>query len=248
MDKFRQRRHFDFKCTVEDEGNKVSHKDVHEKLWAARDFEINHLWQRSIFLATFITLTFTLYFSLVDRIISPSYDVSLNHSAIVNSYLTDAGDKLLINVYDGDDLFDDECIKILILNGVSTVGFAFSILWICMARGSKYMYERLEHGIDKVYTNGSGFLDEELNQAIEDEFFENLWEPGAYSYLPRHGALPLSDYNYHLYSLDGGKFSSSKINIFIGHILVTVWTAILFINQIIVDGSVVGDVQKGPVK
>ena len=65
-----------------DTGDKVSHGGIHEKLWTARDFEINHLWQKSIFLATFITLTFTLYFSAVNKFTPdyPSYAVTAGQS------------------------------------------------------------------------------------------------------------------------------------------------------------------------
>ena len=48
------------------EETKVTRKDLHEKLWESRSFEINHLWQRSIFLATFIVALFTLYFSVLN--------------------------------------------------------------------------------------------------------------------------------------------------------------------------------------
>ena len=107
-----------------------------------------------------------------------------------------------------------------------------------MARGSKYMYERLEHGIDKAYTADSGFLDTDLGSAIRNEFYENLLAMGEYTYLPRHGALPLSDYNYHTFSLDGGKFSSSKINIMLGYLLVCVWMALTMLNPAFVEQSI----------
>ena len=48
----------------------VTKHDLYEKLWASRDFEINHLWQRSIFLATFIVALFTIYFSVLNTFVS----------------------------------------------------------------------------------------------------------------------------------------------------------------------------------
>ena len=48
------------------DSDRVSRKDLHEKLWESRSFEINHLWQRSIFLATFIVALFTLYFGVLN--------------------------------------------------------------------------------------------------------------------------------------------------------------------------------------
>ena len=240
----------------EKEDSKVTHSDIHEKLWAARDFEINHLWQRSIFLATFITLTFTLYFTAVDKFTAdyPSYRVETvaeeqesKGSCYINVLPSDVAGEI-DNVssiefennrsisetedvsYDFEDFF-----HILILHGISILGFSLSVLWICMARGSKYMYERLEHGIDKAYTADSGFLDKELGDAIRNEFYENLLVMGEYTYLPRHGALPLSDYNYHAFSLDGGKFSSSKINIMIGYLLLCAWVILTLLNPAIVQ-------------
>ena len=40
---------------------KISIKEIHEKLWRCRDFELSHLWQRSIFLSAFLILCFTGY-------------------------------------------------------------------------------------------------------------------------------------------------------------------------------------------
>ena len=48
----------------------VTKHDLYEKLWSSRDFEINHLWQRSIFLATFIVALFTIYFSVLNTFVS----------------------------------------------------------------------------------------------------------------------------------------------------------------------------------
>lgn len=51
------------------ENKNVTRKDLYEKLWKSRDFEISHLWQRSLFLATFIVLVFTVYFTLLGVVI-----------------------------------------------------------------------------------------------------------------------------------------------------------------------------------
>ena len=70
---------------------KVSKHDLYEKLWASRDFEINHLWQRSIFLATFIVALFTLYFSALNAFLSPdnafpdNTDASFSYSRLADS-------------------------------------------------------------------------------------------------------------------------------------------------------------------
>ena len=48
-----------------DQNEKISIKEIHETLWRCRDFELSHLWQRSIFLSAFLILCFTGYGSLL---------------------------------------------------------------------------------------------------------------------------------------------------------------------------------------
>ena len=38
--------------------SRITTKDVRDRLWSNRDFEISHLWQRSIFLNTLLILCF----------------------------------------------------------------------------------------------------------------------------------------------------------------------------------------------
>lgn len=45
--------------------DKISIKEIHETFWRCRDFELSHLWQRSIFLSAFLILCFTGYGSLL---------------------------------------------------------------------------------------------------------------------------------------------------------------------------------------
>lgn len=42
----------------------ITKKNVHALLWKGRNFELTNLWQRSIFLATFLVLIFTAYLGL----------------------------------------------------------------------------------------------------------------------------------------------------------------------------------------
>ena len=42
-------------------GNSFNHNDLLKHLWKCRDFELNLLWQRSIFLGVFLTLVYTGY-------------------------------------------------------------------------------------------------------------------------------------------------------------------------------------------
>lgn len=162
---------------AKDKDNKVSHGDIHEKLWAARDFEINHLWQKSIFLATFITLTFTLYFSAVNKF-SPDYP-SYAVTAVQSVRLIDVVPDDHSNIEKKSESADDR-VHLIILNVICLFGYSFAVLWICMARGSKYIYERIEKGICKSYEQGHGFLEDSLNSDVSDEFYECLWAIGDY--------------------------------------------------------------------
>ena len=47
------------------ESNQISLKDAYEELWHCRDFELKHLWQRSIFLGAFLLGAFAGYGKLV---------------------------------------------------------------------------------------------------------------------------------------------------------------------------------------
>ncbi len=48
-----------------DVDEKIAIKEIHETLWRCRDFELSHLWQRSIFLSAFLILCFTGYGGLL---------------------------------------------------------------------------------------------------------------------------------------------------------------------------------------
>ena len=218
---------------------KVSKHDLYEKLWASRDFEINHLWQRSIFLATFIVALFTIYFSVLNNFTSPEksfedvvLEVRSNESLSTASVIQNDEFSLVIkDDCDSKSLKEEPCFQLIALDVICLFGFLFSVLWICMAKGSKYMYERHERGIEAAHDKGS--FDKELQREIDIESYEVLWDLGDYTYIPRHGALPLSDYDYRIFHYNGAKYSSSKINISIGYIFAVAWSALSILNGII---------------
>ncbi len=162
----------------------VTKHDLYEKLWASRDFEINHLWQRSIFLATFIVALFTIYFSVLNNFTSSksvSEDIKIELVKSTESYEGYAiaqDEKSVLVVKDDRDesLIAKPCFQLIALDVICLFGFLFSVLWICMAKGSKYMYERHERGIEAAYDKGS--FDNELQREIDIEFYEVLWNLG----------------------------------------------------------------------
>ena len=219
------------------DSDRVSRKDLHEKFWESRSFEINHLWQRSIFLATFIVALFTLYFGVLNSYYTEG-DNNDSDLIIKSIQTTELDDYYKMTFYYDENKNNEKTEYrkqyFAILEGICFFGFQFSVLWICMARGSKYMYERHENGIEEAYRKGS--FDEKLDLEVSKEFYEILWESGDYTYIPRHGALPLSDYDYRAMHLEGGKFSSSKINIIIGYIFSSAWVTLTFISSILLCG------------
>lgn len=113
------------KLQVEDVTNrqyaKIEPKDIYATLWNCRDFELSHLWQRSVFLTAFLLLVYTGYGALMVNILTTSNINSLNS-------------KILLFVG----------LAILLL------GMLLSQLWIMMAKGSKAWYEVYEHAIYEI--------------------------------------------------------------------------------------------------
>ena len=50
---------------MSENSNKFTTKDLYTELFYCRDFELQHLWQRSVFLAGFMIVLFTLYGSFL---------------------------------------------------------------------------------------------------------------------------------------------------------------------------------------
>ena len=60
------------------DSNRVSQKDLYEELWHGRDFEIQTLWQRSIFLTAFLVLVFSGYGILWLKYLELTPQISFN--------------------------------------------------------------------------------------------------------------------------------------------------------------------------
>ena len=206
-------------------GYMVGRKEIHDKLWEARNEEINHLWQRSIFLAAFLTVLITVYFTFAGSVLSDSAYKITNTAS-----LSSEGPQIEIAL---ENTVYEKYRNLLILDILSVVGFSFSVLWICMARGSKLSYERIEEGINKAYEGG--FFDEELSNAIKKDFIENLFAFGDYTYTPMHGSLPDPDYSFRYFAVEGSKHSLSKVNILIGYVFMALWIMTAVANPFIVD-------------
>lgn len=118
--------------------SKITAKDIRDSLWRCRDFELSHLWQRSIFLTTILVLCFTGYGVVVTRMFD-----SVEYAVSSSTYILNNIALLL-------------CL----------VNIIFSSLWIMMAKGSKAWYERYEHAIDAFENDESLVSEEVLNSGI----------------------------------------------------------------------------------
>ena len=98
---------------------KISYKSVYNGYWKCRDFELQHFWQRSVFLTAFLISCFAGYGGLVVAVLGCA-NLSAQKLMLVNG----------------------------IGFAISLVGIVLSLLWIMMAKGSKAWYERWENAID----------------------------------------------------------------------------------------------------
>lgn len=102
-----------------DKDDRVSPRDIYKCLWMCRDFELQHLWQRSIFLGGFLLACFAGYGGLVAAVLGREKSLSWDGRWIANGAAF----------------------------GICFVGTVLSLLWIMMSKGSKAWYEFYENVI-----------------------------------------------------------------------------------------------------
>ncbi len=100
---------------------KIEPKDIYATLWRCRDFELSHLWQRSVFLTAFLLLVYTGYGAL-----------------ILNVFTLPTIDSFKLKIL------------LLVGLVILLIGMMFSQLWIMMAKGSKAWYEVYENAIYEI--------------------------------------------------------------------------------------------------
>jgi hypothetical protein len=99
-----------------------------------------------------------------------------------------------------------------ICGAISLVGIIFAIIWIMMAKSSKAWCEYYEHLIYKV------------ERDVE------LCIPEKYAF----GRKEFLDLNLdsNLFTSEGGKYSPSRLNIFIGQIFMLIWLVIFMVHMV----------------
>ncbi len=115
---------------------------------------------------------------------------------------------ILSKLFDINDLPN----KILIheiCSGISLIGLIFAIIWIMMGKGSKAWYE--------LYENAICTIEREKKIDIPEKYAMGRKE--TYSY---------PDGN--IFTSKGGKYSPSKLNIFIGKVFMFIWFSIFAIH------------------
>lgn len=136
----------------------VSLEQLREEAYKIRKFEIQNLWQRSIFLAAFIVILITGYGHLVEKLLS-EYE----------KWQTSNQDLLLVAE--------------AICCALAFLGSIFSIIWIMMAKGSKAWYEIHEKRIRKLELELNMEDKHRMRPASPWSLDNSLFsrEPGAYS-------------------------------------------------------------------
>ena len=133
-------------------------KKIRKELYQLRTFEIQNLWQRSIFLVTFIVILLTGYGYLIEKLLF-EYD----------KWATDNGLRLMI--------------AHAVCATLAFLGSIFSVIWIMMAKGSKAWYEIHEKRIRKLELELNMEDKYRMRPASPWSLDNTLFsrEPGAYS-------------------------------------------------------------------
>lgn len=140
------------KVTCECKDSKDYELEVWKRLWQSRDFELQHFWQRSIFLTAFLVLGFTAYGSFQGVFLGKFFE---NKIVLDSEKVTIDSDKISLDskkVATDKDKIHLDSMKFMIYNLISIflccVNAVLSILWIMMTKGSKNAYEVYENALE----------------------------------------------------------------------------------------------------
>lgn len=235
------------------DSDSYSLRDVYDELWRGRDFEISHLWQRSVFLAVFMlaiaggygTYMMEIMFSeesnSIDKICGTLKNEAKTHGDYRNCKRAsidiekEENLKVYLKIYESEDKKQPgniEKYKKLAPIFLTYLGIIFSMMWIMMAKGSKYCFERYEFGINKILENKKfSKEDKEFNPGIADDD------------IPHHGNLPEpkdDDVCDYILSPLAGRYSVSKINITIGIVALLFWCCLNILHILDVAQNYIG--------
>lgn len=215
------------------DSDSYSLRDVYDELWRGRDFEISHLWQRSVFLAVFMLAIAGGYGTYMMKVMFPSGESNIEKiCGTLKDEAKTHGDyrnckKASIDIeneanqmkkaeisFEIKKLGNIEKYKELTPIFLTYLGIIFSMMWIMMAKGSKYWFEKYELGINKILEN----------KKFNDD--DKEFNPDIHGDIPHHGNLPEpkdDDVCDYILSPLAGRYSGSKINITIGIAALLFW-------------------------
>lgn len=200
---------------------RINAKDIYKEMLDGRKFELEHLWQRSVFLGAFMlaiaaaygAIIMSMYFSddtkqfVVYGLSQEAKDALKTLQNGIQYSLE--GNILLKSVVTPDNFFQHG-----IAAGVCWLGIIFSMLWIMMAKGSKFWSSRYEAAI-MWFEN-------------DYHYYDDIYD----TEMPCYGSMPeLKSYSMteNLFSTLSGNYSMSRINIMIGIVAIIVWG---FLNMV----------------
>lgn len=194
---------------------KFTTKDLYKELFHCRDFELQHLWQRSVFLAGFMIALFTLYGSFVGDNLNSKLNFDVNK--------IEQSDKNIVITYSANvnaNLSNQTTIHYFAFF-IGCVGIIISQLFIMMIKGSKRWYEQFEQSIYWFYYSDTDLFSDELNKNLEDYLGDKKY--------PHFGDLKnikKDKIDQSLFNTNAGYYSVSRINIVLGQLLCLVWIGI----------------------
>ncbi|MEE1289663.1 MAG: hypothetical protein UHW86_01385 [Spirochaetota bacterium] len=219
------------------DSDSYSLRDVYDELWRGRDFEISHLWQRSVFLAVFMLAIAGGYGTYMMEIMFSEESNSIDKicGTLKNEANQMKNAEISVEIKKTEDEKQSgniEKYKKIAPIFLTYLGIIFSIMWIMMAKGSKYCFERYEFGINKILENKK-FEDEdkEFNSRIANDD------------IPHHGNLPEpkdDDVCDYILSPLAGRYSVSKINITIGIVALLFWCCLNILHILDVAQNYIG--------
>lgn len=154
---------------------------IYDRLCHCRDMEIELVWKRAVFMTAFLIACFAGYGGLIVAGLSRTYS---------------------------DRAFFFVTVAACFL---ATVGFAVSVLWVMMCKGSKAWYEHYEDAI-KAYS-------QKIFEGECIELFSHNWKCLA--------EVKSSKISNRFWTTQGGPYSVSQLAIVIGQLAALVWLLIL---------------------
>lgn len=188
------------------ESIRLTTKDFYRTYWHCRDFELTHLWQRSVFLTAFLVICFSAYGYLAQDMLG-----ALKLSGSSDTSLPPIGNYYWIAVH---------CAAIF----TASIGFILSALWIMMAKGSKAWYEIYEAAI-AAYEKDGNYVDS-TDPAAKDI--------GGFQYRKlKNYSHELNEVDNCWFNGTSGCYSPSRINWAIGVLMLGIWILIMLFHFVL---------------